>query len=183
MLTARALLQLTRHQEALARAEAADATSFSDTDFVSVVYNAIGDVYAQAQLRGIKLDTQLEMEDAWLQGNVALLERALLNLLGNAIRFSPDRGVVTVSLQRTGNQLQCCVLDQGPGIPDELRQSIFLPFSHGQQQSENKHTGVGLGLNFVKIVAEKHNGRVELRDSIQGGALFCLQLPCEPESA
>ncbi len=167
----------------LARAEAADATSFSDTDFVSVVYNAIGDVYAQAQLRGIKLDTQLEMEDAWLQGNVALLERALLNLLGNAIRFSPDRGVVTVSLQRTGNQLQCCVLDQGPGIPDELRQSIFLPFSHGGQQSENKHTGVGLGLNFVKIVAEKHNGRVELRDSVQGGALFCLQLPCEPEAA
>ncbi len=166
----------------LARAEAADATSFSDTDFVSVVYNAMGDVYAQAQLRGITLDARLEIEEAWLQGNVALLERALLNLLGNAIRFSPDGGVVRVSLRRIDGQLECCVLDEGPGIPVELRHSIFLPFSHGEQPSENKHTGVGLGLNFVKIVAEKHQGRVELRDAAEGGAQFCLQLPCEPDS-
>ncbi|MEN8177297.1 MAG: CHASE2 domain-containing protein [Pseudomonadota bacterium] len=167
----------------LARAEAADTTSFSDTDFVSVIYTAMGDVYAQAQLRRIKLETRFEMEEAWLQGNVALLERTLLNLLGNAIRFSPDGGIVTISLLRVGNQLECCVLDQGSGVPDELRESIFLPFRHGEQRLEQQHTSIGLGLNFVKIVAEKHNGRVELRDSAHGGALFCLLLPCEPDSA
>lgn len=167
----------------LARAEAADAATFADTEFVSVVYNAVGEIYAQAQLRGIKLQTRLEMEEVWLQGNVALLERALLNLLGNAIRYSPDGGVVTISLIRDGNRLECCVVDQGPGIPEDLRETIFLPFQHGVKQAEHQHNSVGLGLNFVKIVAEKHSGHVELRDSAHTGARFCLLLPCEPDPA
>ncbi|MDJ0805303.1 MAG: CHASE2 domain-containing protein [Gammaproteobacteria bacterium] len=164
----------------LARAEAADAASFTDLDFVGVVYDAIGDVYAQAQLRGIKLETELAVDEVWLQGNLALLERALLNLLGNAIRFSPDGGRIIISLQHMGKQLECCVLDEGPGVPDALQESIFQPFTLGKQDSKRSHTGVGLGLNFVKIVAEKHNGRVRLCDSTPVGAKFCLILPCEP---
>ena len=164
----------------LVRAEATDATSFSDTDFVSVIYNAMGDVYAQAQLRGIRLEPRFQLEEAWMQGNVALLERAMLNLLGNAIRYSPDGGLVTISLTRTGERLECCVQDQGPGVPVELRESVFLPYKRGEERLQQPHGGVGLGLNFVKVVVEKHNGFVELRDSPEGGALFCLQLPCEP---
>jgi signal transduction histidine kinase len=166
-----------------ARAEAADATTFSDTDFVSVIHNAMGDVYAQAQQREIRLVTQLEVEDAWLQGNVALLERALTNLLVNALKFSPDGGVVTIHLARHGSHLECCVQDQGPGIPVEQREQIFQPFYHSELQGQYPRTGVGLGLSFVKVVAEKHNGNIALRDSKGAGALFCLNLPCEPEDA
>ncbi len=164
-----------------ARAEAADATTFSDTDFVSVIHNAMGDVYAQAQQREIRLITQLDVEEAWLQGNVALLERALTNLLVNALKFSPDSGVVTVHLVRHGSRLECCVRDQGPGIPAEQREQIFLPFYHSERQGQYPRTGVGLGLSFVKIVAEKHNGNIALRDTKGPGAIFCLTLPCEPE--
>ncbi|MEN8167991.1 MAG: ATP-binding protein, partial [Pseudomonadota bacterium] len=162
-----------------ARAEVADTTSFSDTDFVAVIYNAMDEIYVQAQQRGIRLVRQLEVEEVWLRGNVALLERALLNLLGNAIKFSPDGGSVTVHLARTGSRLECCVRDQGPGVSPELRETIFLPFRHGEQQGQDQRSGVGLGLSFVKVVAEKHHGSIELRDATEDGALFCLVLPCE----
>lgn len=162
-----------------ARAEAADATSFQDTDFVAVIYNVIGEVYAQAQLRGIRLEQHYEVEEAWLQGNVALLERALLNLLGNAIKFSPRDGVVSIHLARHGDRIECCVQDQGPGISAEQAEEIFQPFHHGEQSEPHQRSGVGLGLSFVKVVAEKHQGRIELRNPGAPGALFCLQLPCE----
>jgi signal transduction histidine kinase len=164
-----------------ARAEATDATSFSDTDFVSVIHNAMGDIYAQAQQREIRLVTQLEAEEVWLQGNVALLERALTNLLSNAIKFSPEGGVVSVHLMRRHDQLECCVQDQGPGIAPELREQLFQPFCHSDRQGQSPRTGIGLGLSFVKVVAEKHNGSIKLRDSSGPGACFCLRLPCEPE--
>ena len=164
-----------------ARAEAADATSFSDTDFVSVIHNAMGDIYAQAQQREIRLVTQLEADEVWLQGNVALLERALTNLLSNAIKFSPEAGVVTIHLTRHGERLECCVQDQGPGIAPELREQIFQPFYHHDRQGQTQRTGVGLGLSFVRVVAEKHNGSISLREASEPGACFCLSLPCEPE--
>jgi CHASE2 domain-containing sensor protein/signal transduction histidine kinase len=164
-----------------ARAEAADATSFSDTDFVAVIHNAMGDIYPQAQQRGIRLVSHFEVEEAWLSGNVALLERAMTNLLVNAVKFSPDNGVIRVNLARFGAQLECCVQDQGPGIPVEQREQIFIPFQHGEEPNSYRRSGVGLGLSFVKVVAEKHNGSVALRDTEQGGAIFCLRLPCEPE--
>ena len=164
-----------------ARAEAADTTSFSDTDFVAVIHNAMGDVYAQAQQREIRLVTQLEADEVWLQGNVALLERALTNLLSNAIKFSPEGGMVTVRLERQGERLECCVQDQGPGIASELREQIFQPFYHSDRDGQYSRTGVGLGLSFVKVVAEKHNGSISLRNTSGPGADFCLSLPCEPE--
>jgi CHASE2 domain-containing sensor protein/signal transduction histidine kinase len=166
-----------------ARAEAADATSFSDTDFVSVIHNAMGDIYAQAQQREIRLVTQLEADEVWLQGNVALLERALTNLLSNAIKFSPEGGVVGIHLTRRGERLECCVQDQGPGIAPELREQIFQPFYHDDPKGQTQRTGVGLGLSFVKVVAEKHNGSISLQDGAESGACFCLRLPCEAEEA
>jgi len=164
-----------------ARAEAADATGFSDTDFVAVVHNAMGDIYAQAQQREIRLVTQFEADEVWLQGNVALLERALTNLLSNAIKFSPEGGVVSVHLTRQGERLECCVQDQGPGVAPELREQIFQPFYQRGREGQFSRTGIGLGLSFVKVVAEKHHGSISLRDTPGAGASFCLSLPCERE--
>ena len=117
----------------------------------------------------------------WLRVNVALLERALTNLLSNAIKFSPEGAVVTVHLTHRGERLECCVQDQGPGIAPELREQIFQPFYHHDRQGQSSRTGVGLGLSFVKVVAEKHNGSISLQDGFGPGACFCLRLPCEPE--
>ena len=73
----------------------------------------------------------------------------------------------------------CEIDDQGPGIPQDQLREIFLPFTQADTENTSQGRGVGLGLSFVKVVADKHHGRVEAVNRDQGGALFCLRLPCE----
>ena len=163
----------------LARAEAADATAFADTDFVSVAHNAVDEAYVQAKEKGITLKREFEEEELWLQGDLGLLERALFNLLENAIKFSPVGGEVVVRVRREAEDLVCTVADQGPGIPPEQRSTIFMPFTQAETENTSQGKGVGLGLSFVKVVADKHHGSVEASAGEWGGAVFTLRLPCE----
>ncbi|MBL3600170.1 MAG: CHASE2 domain-containing protein [gamma proteobacterium endosymbiont of Lamellibrachia anaximandri] len=165
----------------LARAEAVDATTFADTDFVSVVYSAVDEIFIQVQSRNIRIDQQIDCEEAWLNGNAGILERAVQNLLGNAVKFSPEDSVITVHLTCLDSEIVCCIRDQGPGIAESQLETIFLPFQHGDQTTEYQRTGVGLGLSFVKVAVEKHGGTIEVCNSETGGAEFCLRLPFDPE--
>ena len=176
---ARRSLRLADNFLQLARAEAADANAFEDTDLVSVAHNALDEVFVQAKARRIKLRRELPEEEIWLQGDLGLLERALFNLLENAIKFSPEGGEVGLRLIREGGEVLCEIDDQGPGIPEDQLREIFLPFTQADTENTSQGRGVGLGLSFVKVVADKHHGRVEAVNRDQGGALFCLRLPCE----
>jgi CHASE2 domain-containing sensor protein/signal transduction histidine kinase len=176
---ARRSLRLADNFLQLARAEAADANAFEDTNLVSVAHNALDEVFVQAKARGVKLRRELPDEEIWLLGDLGLLERALFNLLENAIKFSPDGGEVGLRLIREGGEVLCEIDDQGPGIPEEQLHEIFLPFTQADTENTSQGRGVGLGLSFVKVVAEKHHGNVEASNRDEGGALLCLRLPCE----
>ena len=176
---ARRSLRLADNFLQLARAEAADANAFEDTDLVSVAHNALDEVFVQAKAQGVKLRRELPDEEIWLQGDLGLLERALFNLLENAIKFSPREGEVGFRLSREDGEVLCEIEDQGPGIPEEQLREIFLPFTQADTENTSQGRGVGLGLSFVKVVAEKHHGSVEARNRREGGALLCLRLPCE----
>ncbi|MEW8294958.1 MAG: CHASE2 domain-containing protein [Candidatus Thiodiazotropha sp.] len=176
---ARRSLRLADNFLRLARAEAAETASFTDTDFVEVAHNAMDEVYVQAKAKQIKLLRQFNEDEIWLQGDLALLERALVNLLENAIKFSPPRSQVTMTLSIQGARLVCEIEDQGPGIPEHQLAEIFMPFMQADSNRLMRKKGVGLGLSFVKVVAEKHHGGVAARNSENGGAIFILNLPCE----
>jgi CHASE2 domain-containing sensor protein/signal transduction histidine kinase len=176
---ARRALRLADNFLQLARAEAADTNTFEDTDLVSVAHNALDEVFVQARSRGITLCRELPEDEIWLQGDLGLLERALFNLLENAIKFSPSGSEVVMRLTREGSQVQCEIEDQGPGIPEEQLGEIFLPFAHAETENTSQGRGVGLGLSFVKVVADKHHGSVDVVNRLAGGAKFCLCLPCE----
>jgi CHASE2 domain-containing sensor protein/signal transduction histidine kinase len=163
----------------LARAEAAQTASFTDTDFVEVAHNAMDEVYVHAKAKQIKLLRQFKEEAIWLRGDLALLERALVNLLDNAIKFSPPNSQVTMTLSIHESHMVCSIEDQGPGIPEHQINDIFLPFMQADTNQYMRKKGVGLGLSFVKVVAEKHHGTVTAGNSEKGGAVFTLQLPCE----
>jgi signal transduction histidine kinase len=176
---ARRSLRLADNFLQLARAEAADANAFVDTDLVSVAHNALDEVFVQAKACGVKLRRELPDEEIWLHGDLGLLERALFNLLENAIKFSPAGGEVGLRLIRQGGEVRCEIDDQGPGIPQDLLQVIFMPFTQADTDNTSQGRGVGLGLSFVKVVADKHHGSVDASNRPEGGALFCLSLPCE----
>ena len=103
-----------------------------------------------------------------------LLRRALRNLLENATRYGG--GEVQLRLTHEGGFAQVEVLDNGPGVPEALRERIFEPFYRLPGASE-KDGGVGLGLALVKSIALRHGGSAQCRNRSEGGASFALRLP------
>jgi CHASE2 domain-containing sensor protein/signal transduction histidine kinase len=180
---ARRSLKLAENFLRLARAEVAENASFNDTNFVEVAHNAIDEVYVQAKAKQIRVLRQFKEDEIWLQGDLGLLERALINLLENAIKFSPQGGEVKMSLCIRSSRLICEIEDQGPGIPEHQITDIFTPFMQGDSNRMLRKKGVGLGLSFVKVVAEKHHGSVAAHNGEDGGAVFTLNLPCEEISS
>ncbi|MFO1224722.1 MAG: two-component system sensor histidine kinase CreC [Burkholderiaceae bacterium] len=115
--------------------------------------------------------------DVGVDGDPLLLRRAVANLLDNALDFSPDGGLVEVALARRGRRAVVTIRDHGPGIPEFADAKVFEKFfSLARPHSRRKSTG--LGLAFVKQIAQLHRGRVVLRNADGGGALATLTLPC-----
>lgn len=110
-----------------------------------------------------------------VQGDEAKLERLLDNLVSNAVKFSPDGGVVHVSVTDDGRAAEIRVRDDGPGLPPEQLDMIFTPFHRAPGAAEVP--GVGLGLTIVKQIAERHGGRVHVESVLGAGATFVVRLP------
>lgn len=167
----------------LARAENSDQSGFHDTDFVAIAHNAVDEAFAEAHNKEIQLIRTIDVEEAWLRGDARLLERALTNLLENAIRYSPQGTAIQLSLSLQNALIECCIQDQGEGIPEEDQERIFDPFQRAQDANGGNKGGTGLGLSFVKVVAEKHMGSVSLTSSPERGSCFCLRIPVDSEKS
>jgi two-component system, OmpR family, sensor histidine kinase CreC len=111
-----------------------------------------------------------------VEGDAFLLRRALSNLLENALDFSPSGGEVTVALTIRRRVADVTVADQGPGIPDYAEGKVFEKF-YSLARPHSRKRSTGLGLSFVKEIAELHYGRATLRNADGGGALATLSLP------
>lgn len=160
----------------LARAESSDEYPFSELDLVSVIWNAIEQVWAQARASNIKLVHEFEVEDAWILGEGNLLERALINLLTNAIKYSPANTTVRVTLAREEDRFVCCVVDEGYGIPETALPTLFDRFSRVAGEMHGEVSGAGLGLAFVEAVITRHGGRVDVQSTPGEGSSFCITL-------
>jgi two-component system sensor histidine kinase CreC len=97
--------------------------------------------------------------------------------LDNAVDFSPTGGTIEIALTREGSRAEVSIRDHGPGIPDFADAKVFEKF-FSLARPHNSRKSTGLGLAFVKQIAELHHGRVSLRNAEGGGALATLDLPC-----
>jgi signal transduction histidine kinase len=114
-------------------------------------------------------------QGCWVDGDSVKLERALANLLGNAIKFSPPRSMVTVTLEWGPTQARLSVVDRGPGISNEGHGRIFEVF---HREADNAHLpGLGLGLYIAKQIVESHGGVISVQSEPGQGATFEVLLP------
>ena len=119
-------------------------------------------------------------EGLTLRADRALLKRVLLNLLGNAIKFTPEGGSVTVEAAEADEGIRVCVTDTGPGIPPEQQARLFRKFA--QLEGTKKKQGTGLGLAFVRMATEAHGGRAWVESEVGKGSSFCFVIPEAPGS-
>jgi signal transduction histidine kinase len=118
------------------------------------------------------------LPEAAFHGDEDLLRRMLLNLVDNAVRFTPPGGVVRLSLKRGDGEYLLSVSDTGPGIPAEARAYVFERFYRADKaRSRAEDGGAGLGLAIARWIAQAHDGRLELDDSDANGATFVARLP------
>ncbi len=160
----------------ITRAEQSAEQSFYEFDLLNAIDNAIDSLSALAKSKEISIEFE-DDEPIWINGNAELVERAITNLVSNAIKYSPEHTKVLI---QTTTQHDCAlikVIDQGYGIAPEELPFIFKRF-HRQRHSElSGDKGAGLGLNFVQVVANKHKGNINVESELDKGTCFTLSLP------
>lgn len=132
----------------------------------------------QFSARGLHIETILRREPLWVMGDEARLVQVFDNLLGNAIKFTPSPGTVTVRLRRNGAEAVVRVRDTGVGIREELLGPIFEPFQQDLQDMARGSGGLGLGLALARGLVTLHHGTIEAHSAGPGrGAEFVVRLP------
>ncbi len=144
-----------------------------------LVHDAARGVRSVADQRAVVIHVQPVVE-APFHGDVDLLGRLLLNLLDNAIKYSPTGGAIDVAMARTATHYEISVVDTGVGIPPEEHERVFERFyrvDSARSRSENSTTGgAGLGLAIARRIAELHGGRLDIVESRPGRTEFRVQL-------
>lgn len=127
--------------------------------------------------RAIKLTVETP-DTLYTQIDVEKIQRILLNLLSNALKFTPDGGTINVELRAKNGQAVILVQDSGPGIPESMREAIFEPFRQVDGSATRRFSGTGLGLAIVNDFVKLHQGQITVTNaSPDGGALFKICLP------
>ena len=131
-----------------------------------------------AEAKGVELQAEFPKDLLVLQADPLLLQRALINLLENAIKYSPPSTRVILEVRDLGNEVQFAVQDQGPGIPTEDQPHLFELLYRGN--SSNRESGLGLGLAIVKRIVDAHGGRLWVESQPGRGTTFYFTLPRLP---
>ncbi|GAA4361294.1 CHASE2 domain-containing protein [Kangiella marina] len=171
-------LSLAEHFLMLSRAESDIEMPLYPVELLDSIDNALATARPLAKDKNIRLTFNFaDYDDTWLQANEDLLERVVLNLLTNAIKYSPADSVVSITLEEDEKDVRLLVHDQGEGINKEQMETIFEPFSRIRRHEIAKIKGIGLGLRFVKAAMERFGGSVSVESVLGEGSCFILSFP------
>lgn len=128
-------------------------------------------------VRRKKLTLRVTGDSAIADADRDITHRILVNLLGNAIKFSPEGGAICIGASSTGHAVRVTVTDEGPGIPPEHQQRIFDKFGQVGAREENRRHSTGLGLAFCKLAVEAHGGQIGVESEVGEGSTFWFSVP------
>lgn len=149
--------------------------NFEKTDLSEYLREYAAEKYEELELQDYPMDISIPENAMEADIDRQQLKRVFENIIVNSVKHTPAHTVISVSLQREGENAVISLGDNGPGIPQALRKTIFEPFVTGDD-SRTSGTGSGLGLSIVKKIVEAHHGTVELIDT-KKGTVFHIVLP------
>lgn len=193
-------LRLTRPEPTAQQAEIADAMAASARRMSALVNNLLD--MARLESGAVRLDLQWQpLEEVvgtalaataamlarhrvtvaladdlpLLRLDAVLMERVLVNLLENAVKYTPEGTAIEIAAAVDGGEVRLSVRDHGPGLPAGREQDLWRKFERGQRESSTP--GVGLGLALCRSIVEAHGGRIDATNAADGGARFVMRLP------
>jgi signal transduction histidine kinase len=165
----------------LSKIEAGQLTlSLTDYSIKDVVHNVYGAVESLATAKNLALKVELPKELPMAHGDERRLTQVLLNLVGNAIKFT-DIGEVAIKTSTADGAFTVAVRDTGPGIAEADQGKIFEEFQQADSSPTKKKGGTGLGLAIAKRIIEMHGGRLWVESELGQGSTFCFTVPVKVE--
>jgi signal transduction histidine kinase len=161
----------------MARSESGkDMVQFVRVNLKDLIVELSANISQMAKEKGLEFDSNA-LADVSVEGDRVRLKQLLLNIVNNAIRYTPTGGSVSTSLEAREGFAVVSVTDTGIGIPDEQLALIFERFHRVDKARSRSQGGAGLGLSIAKQIAENHAGRIEVESQVGKGSTFRVFLP------
>lgn len=145
-----------------------------------LVEESVTMVQEQATSKGITIGVEIPDELPHVRGDRRRTKQILLDLLSNAVEFTPDGGRIGVRAHRAGGMACIALWDTGVGIPEDRLEDIFRPFEQVDSSLAKRHEGIGLGLALSRRLTEMQDGTLTVESTVGRGSVFTITLPIAP---
>ncbi|MBL4935322.1 HAMP domain-containing histidine kinase [Clostridium sp. YIM B02515] len=150
---------------------------FHNYDIVDIVKNVAKSIESYARIKSVNINFYSQIESQVIACDADKIERILLNLLSNALKFTNENGNIDISIKKIAEKISICVEDDGIGIHKEKLKTVFKRFRKVDKSFTRNRQGSGIGLSIVKSLVELHNGTISAESEYGKGSRFIIQLP------
>lgn len=148
-------------------------------DIINLIEWNISSIDKYAKQKDISLVFDTNVEECIMAIDPEAIDRIIMNLISNAIKFSHQGSSIYINTWKSINQLKISVRDEGIGIPKDEQEAIFNRFIQSSKNNRDENSGSGIGLDLVRHLTKAHNGQIELKSEENKGSEFIINLPIE----
>lgn len=150
---------------------------FKKVDIIYLVEEIALSMKDFIESNGIELIIDPEVEEKEIECDSGEIEKCVINLIGNAVKFTPEGGKIIIRIFDRGDEVDISVKDTGVGIDEKYHKTIFNRFSQAYKNASEEHGGSGLGLTLTNQLVNLHNGKITLKSKLGEGSEFIITLP------
>lgn len=152
------------------------ALQFESVDITDTVSTSIATLHKNAQNKHQKIIFVPPHDSIALKGSESLLRQLFINIIDNAIKYTPTKGIITITIHTKDKNVEIAVKDTGDGIGNEHKTKIFDRF-YRADSSRSEIKGYGLGLSIAQAIVKRHHGSISLTSQVGHGSMFVITLP------
>ncbi|MGD9567720.1 MAG: sensor histidine kinase [Sedimentibacter sp.] len=153
--------------------------NYSYVNIIEVVENVVQSVSEKFNFKQLSITFDTDMEEKYMMADIEIIQRVLLNLMSNAVKFSKPEGKILVNVAINNNSVNIAVTDTGIGIDNKHLENIFNQYSQVDKSISRNAEGSGLGLRLSMGLIKAHEGSISVFSKINKGSTFIVKLPCK----